>query len=72
MTNVSTPESLLTQLEKTVFNLLHKLDKLRKENLHLRAQLDVQALIGQQLIDKNSRASQAIARVIASIEGTDQ
>jgi uncharacterized protein (TIGR02449 family) len=72
MTNVSTPELPLAELEKTVTDLLGKLDELREENLNLRKQLQAQQLIGEQLIQKNSRASQAIRRVISSIEGNEE
>jgi uncharacterized protein (TIGR02449 family) len=57
-------------LEKTVDRLLRKLDELRDENLNLRKQLQAQQLMGEQLTQKNSRAGQAIRRLISSIEGS--
>jgi Mg2+ and Co2+ transporter CorA len=68
MTDISTPEWSLTQLEQTVNDLLRRLDDLRKENIILRNQIQAQQLISDKLAEKNSRATQAIARVIASIE----
>ena len=72
MTDLLTQESPLAQLEQTVNSLLSKLDELRQENLDFRKQLQTQQLIGEQLGQKNSRASLAIRRLISSIEGTQE
>lgn len=68
MTDVVIEESPLVQLEQTVSHLLNKLDELKQENQNLRKQLQAQHLVGEQLVQKNSRASQAIRRVISSME----
>ena len=68
MTDISTPESSLTHLEQTVNDLLRRLDELREENVALRKKIEAEQQIAAQLAQKNSRACQAIAHVIASIE----
>jgi uncharacterized protein (TIGR02449 family) len=72
MTDLSIHESPLAQLEKTVSDLLIKLDEVKQENFNLRKQLQAQQLIGDQLTQKNSRASQTIRRIISSIEGAQE
>jgi uncharacterized protein (TIGR02449 family) len=67
---VSTVESPLKELEGVVNRLLDKLDELRDENQRLHKKLQTQQLIGEQLAQKNSRAGEAIKRLISSIEGS--
>lgn len=71
MVDVVAGESLLATLEESVDALCRRVDVLRQENLNLRKQLQAQRLMSEQLAQKNSRASEAIGRVIASMEGVE-
>lgn len=58
----------ISSLEATVDRLLTQFDHLRAENLSLHKQLLAQHDLTDEFSDKNSRASQAIQRLIQRVE----